>query len=85
MANNMITCVGNIAKMLGSFACDKPVHTKPNQTMYLGTFLDGIGDWFDTVHLIDYLLTHHLREGVLSYPRQNHRGVWLSNFRSAAL
>jgi DNA-directed DNA polymerase III PolC len=41
---------GKIVKMLGNFVCDKTVHTIKNTKMWFGTFIDSMGDFFDTTH-----------------------------------
>jgi len=49
-ANDLINHVGQIVKMVGMYVCEKTVHTKNNQKMWFGNFLDNEGNAFDTVH-----------------------------------
>lgn len=50
MAKDMINHLGDTVKMVGSFVCDKSVHTVKGTNMYFGTFIDYAGDFFDTTH-----------------------------------
>ncbi|MDB5138082.1 MAG: polymerase subunit alpha [Mucilaginibacter sp.] len=50
MAKDMINHLGKTVKMVGSFVCDKSVHTIKGTNMYFGTFIDHAGDFFDTTH-----------------------------------
>jgi len=50
MAKEMIDHIGETVKMIGSFVCDKSVHTSKGTNMYFGTFIDHAGDFFDTTH-----------------------------------
>lgn len=49
-ANDLINHVGQQVKMVGQYVCEKTVHTKNNQKMWFGNFLDVEGNTFDTVH-----------------------------------
>lgn len=49
-ANDLINHVGQQVKMVGQYVCEKTVHTKNNQKMWFGNFLDAEGNTFDTVH-----------------------------------
>jgi len=48
--SDLINHVGQTVKMVGRYVCEKTVHTKNNQKMWFGTFLDAEGNFFDTVH-----------------------------------
>ena len=50
-ANDLINHVGQLVRMVGQYICEKTVHTKNNQKMWFGNFLDVEGNTFDTVHL----------------------------------
>ncbi|RYU90958.1 DNA polymerase III subunit alpha [Mucilaginibacter terrigena] len=50
LTNDLINHVGQTVKMVGRYVCEKTVHTKNNQKMWFGTFLDAEGNFFDTVH-----------------------------------
>jgi DNA polymerase-3 subunit alpha len=47
---DLVNHVGKLVKMVGLYVCEKTVHTKTNQRMWFGTFLDAEGNFFDTVH-----------------------------------
>ncbi|OOQ58300.1 DNA polymerase III subunit alpha [Mucilaginibacter pedocola] len=49
-ANDLINHVGQTVKIVGEYVCEKTVHTKNNQRMWFGNFLDAEGNTFDTVH-----------------------------------
>lgn len=49
-AEDLINHVGQTVRMVGRYVCEKTVHTKNNQKMWFGTFLDVDGNFFDTVH-----------------------------------
>jgi DNA-directed DNA polymerase III PolC len=49
-ANDLINHVGQMVRMVGQYICEKTVHTKNNQRMWFGNFLDVEGNTFDTVH-----------------------------------
>jgi len=49
-ANDLINHVGQTVRMVGRYVCEKTVHTKNNQRMWFGNFLDVEGNSFDTVH-----------------------------------
>jgi DNA-directed DNA polymerase III PolC len=49
-ANDLINQVGQVVRMVGMYVCEKTVHTKNNQKMWFGNFLDVEGNAFDTVH-----------------------------------
>jgi DNA-directed DNA polymerase III PolC len=49
-ANDFINHVGQMVRMVGHYVCEKTVHTKNNQKMWFGNFLDAEGNAFDTVH-----------------------------------
>ncbi|RCH56868.1 DNA polymerase III subunit alpha [Mucilaginibacter hurinus] len=49
-ANDLINHVGQIVRMVGQYVCEKTVHTKNDQKMWFGNFLDADGNTFDTVH-----------------------------------
>jgi DNA-directed DNA polymerase III PolC len=48
--SDLINHVGQTVKMVGRYVCEKTVHTKNNQKMWFGTFIDAEGNFFDTVH-----------------------------------
>jgi DNA-directed DNA polymerase III PolC len=50
MANDLVNHVGQIVKMVGLYVTEKTVHTKNNQNMWFGNFLDADGNFFNTVH-----------------------------------
>lgn len=50
LAKDLALHQGKVVKMLGNFVCDKTVHTVKNTKMWFGTFIDNVGDFFDTVH-----------------------------------
>ncbi|TWR26767.1 DNA polymerase III subunit alpha [Mucilaginibacter achroorhodeus] len=50
MANDLINHIGQTIRMVGQYVCEKTVHTKKNQRMWFGNFLDAEGNSFDTVH-----------------------------------
>ena len=50
LSNDMVNHVGQMVKMVGVYIDSKTVHTKNNQNMWFGTFLDADGNFFDTVH-----------------------------------
>lgn len=49
-AGEMGSSVGRKVRMVGSFVHAKYVRTKRGEIMHFGTFLDDMGDFFDTVH-----------------------------------
>ncbi|MFD0764480.1 DNA polymerase III subunit alpha [Mucilaginibacter lutimaris] len=49
-ANDLINHVGQTVRMVGLYVCEKTVHTRNNQKMWFGNFLDAEGNTFDTVH-----------------------------------
>ncbi|MEQ7801383.1 DNA polymerase III subunit alpha [Pedobacter sp. ASV1-7] len=49
-ANELMNNLGRIVKMVGLYVCEKTVHTKNNNRMWFGTFLDVEGNFFDTTH-----------------------------------
>lgn len=49
-ARDLINHVGQMVRMVGIYVCEKTVHTKNNQKMWFGNFLDVEGNAFDTVH-----------------------------------
>ena len=49
-AGDLLNHVGQQVKMVGQYVCEKPVHTKKNQRMWFGSFLDVDGNFFNTVH-----------------------------------
>ncbi|WP_345951285.1 DNA polymerase III subunit alpha [Mucilaginibacter sp. PAMB04274] len=50
MTNDLINHVGQTVEMVGRYVCEKTVHTKKNQKMWFGNFIDAEGNFFDTVH-----------------------------------
>lgn len=50
MAVDLHTHLGKTVRMVGSYVCEKTVHTIKNTKMWFGTFLDANGDFFDTTH-----------------------------------
>ncbi|QNK64362.1 DNA polymerase III subunit alpha [Pedobacter sp. PAMC26386] len=50
MTNELINYVGQTAKMVGLYVCEKTVKTKNSKKMWFGTFLDADGNFFDTTH-----------------------------------
>ena len=50
MANDLINHVGQTVKMVGLYVTEKAVHTKNNQNIWFGTFIDTDGNFFDTIH-----------------------------------
>jgi DNA polymerase-3 subunit alpha len=49
-AGDLSNHVGQMVKMVGLYVCEKTVHTKNNQRMWFGSFVDVEGNFFDTVH-----------------------------------
>ncbi|WP_432327740.1 DNA polymerase III subunit alpha [Mucilaginibacter sp. P25] len=60
-ANDLINHVGQQVKMVGLYVCEKTVHTKYNQKMWFGNFLDVEGNTFDTVHFPNNTPTYPFR------------------------
>ena len=48
-ANEIAQHLGKEVAVLGYLITSKPVHTIKHETMYFHTFIDGKGDWLDTV------------------------------------
>ncbi|RYY72279.1 MAG: DNA polymerase III subunit alpha [Chitinophagaceae bacterium] len=61
LTNDLINHVGQTVKMVGRYVCEKTVHTKNNQKMWFGTFLDAEGNFFDTVHFPNRTLAYPFR------------------------
>ncbi len=61
MANDLINHVGQTVLMVGRYVCEKTVHTKRNQKMWFGNFIDAEGDFFDTVHFPNTTRTYPFR------------------------
>lgn len=61
LTNDLINHVGQTVKMVGRYVCEKTVHTKNNQKMWFGTFLDAEGNFFDTVHFPNRTPTYPFR------------------------
>jgi hypothetical protein len=77
-ANDLINHVGQMVRMVGLYVCEKTVHTKNNQKMWFGNFLDVEGNAFDTVHFPEqYTVLSIPWCRVLFNPRQGSRGIWL--------
>ncbi|MDY0104239.1 MAG: DNA polymerase III subunit alpha [Lentimicrobium sp.] len=53
MANQLNNHLGSVVKMVGVLVTIKYVRTIKNEIMHFGTFLDGDGFFFDTVHFPD--------------------------------
>lgn len=60
-ANDLINHVGQVVRMVGQYVCEKTVHTKNNQKMWFGNFLDAEGNSFDTVHFPNNTPTYPFR------------------------
>jgi DNA polymerase III alpha subunit len=52
-ARDLPLYIGKEVSVLGWLITSKPVHTVNNQTMHFHTFLDGHGDWLDTLFFPD--------------------------------
>jgi len=56
-AKDMINQVGKTVRMIGDYVARKGVKTVRGDIMYFGTFIDDVGNFFDTVHFAKSL-TH---------------------------
>lgn len=50
LAEDLSKCEGEVVRIIGYYVTSKPVRTVNGKRMFFGTFLDGAGDDFDTVH-----------------------------------
>ncbi|MDT3401018.1 DNA polymerase III subunit alpha [Mucilaginibacter terrae] len=61
MAGDLSNHIGQTVAMVGRYVCEKTVHTKNNQKMWFGNFIDAEGNFFDTVHFPNRTLSYPFR------------------------
>ncbi len=66
LAKALIGHTGKTVRLMGNFVNERVVYTKRGERMAFGTFIDAVGDLFDTVHFPDVYSKHRF-EGIGIY------------------